>query len=862
MPGQVVSHYRLLNPLGSGGMGVVYRAEDTELGRQVALKFLPETRDHDARHMARLKEEARTASALNHPHICTIYEVGESDGEIYIAMEYVEGRPLSDEIRGTGLSVETLLRYGRQIAAALEHAHERGVVHRDLKPVNIRITPAGDAKVLDFGLAVRTNPATVDPKTLDTVPKETSLGLAGTMPYMAPEQLQGGESGPRSDLWSFGVVLYEMAAGHRPFRGESFYGLCTSILQEAPPPLPGRIPAGLAGVIRRCLEKDPARRYQRASEVRAAPEALEPSSAFAGPAIAPARPRWMKWTGAVGIALLAAAGYFGWTRWRDTTPVSSLPSQIQLAVLPPAPTSQDPSATASENGVAETLTVQLTKLTEKHALAVIPMSEMRAKGVRSLDEAREQFGVNLALVLSFQRVAQRVRVNYSLVDARTHRQLGGGTITTAADDPFALQDQVAASVTKTLELELQPQEFQALGAHGTAQPVAYDYYLQGRGYLQDLGKIENVENAVSVLTRALEQDRNFADAHAGLGEAYWRKYELTHDSSWVGQATSSCERAVQLQDEQAAGHICLGLVYNGTGKYEQAVEQYRKAAQLDPTNDAAHSGLARAYEGLGRLGEAEATYRKAIALRQNYWAGYNWLGRFYLVHGRLAEAGQMFAQVVSLAPDSFIGYSNQGITRVLEGRYAEAIPLLERSLGIRETGTARSNLATAYFFSRRYADAARLYEKAAATDSQNYELWGNLADAYYWAPGLRERAPEAYRKAIALAEAKRKVNPRDVSLLGYLAGYHAALRERRAARDTLDAALKLAPKDPDLLYNAAIVYQQFGETGRAVEALERAVAGGFSLPTVRDSPNFDSLHDNPRFLKLVSNALGKEGRSP
>src|SRR6202047_4262135 len=256
LPSSVVSHDRLLNPLGSGGMGVVYRAEETALGRTVALKFLSSQIVEDPKRVERFRDEARTASALNHPNICTIYEVGEQEGELFIAMEYVEGRPLTEFLREGGMAVETLLRYGRQISGALEHAHERGIVHRDLKPANVVVTPRRNAKILDFGVAKRNDPEQLK-RTTRGVATETSVGLTGTLPYMAPEQLEGGETGPRSDIWSLGVMLYEMAAGARPFRGDNLYRLCTAIIQEPLPPLPADVPAGAAGGINTGLPKGP-----------------------------------------------------------------------------------------------------------------------------------------------------------------------------------------------------------------------------------------------------------------------------------------------------------------------------------------------------------------------------------------------------------------------------------------------------------------------------------------------------------------------------------------------------------------------------------------------------------------------------
>jgi tetratricopeptide (TPR) repeat protein/predicted Ser/Thr protein kinase len=856
----VVSHYRLLNPLGAGGMGVVYRAEDTTLGRTVALKFLSQQIAHDPKRVDRFRDEARTASSLNHPNICTIYEVAEEDGELFIAMEYVEGRPLSDFLRENGMAVDTVLRYGRQLSGALEHAHDRGIIHRDLKPVNIVVTPQGDAKILDFGLAKRADPEDIHRKTLDVAPTETSAGLTGTLPYMAPEQLEGNEASTRSDIWSLGVVLYEMASGIRPFRGESLYRLCTAIMQEPAPPLPERVPAGLASVIRRCLEKDPARRYQRASEVRAALEALEPSGTVPARVVPEVARRNASWWVALGLAivLLAGGGIAAALRYAKSHKATASggpagPERVQLAVLPGI-VGIKPEDMAFDAGLVETLTSRLTQLTTARPLAVIPASEVRAKNATTVDAARAEFGINLGLIINVQHAAGQARVNYSLVEARSHQERRGGTITASLDDPFALQDQVSESVAQALELELQPQEKRVMEVHGTTEPAAYDFYLQGRGYLQDYKKQENIDNAITVFQHALEKDKGFAGAHAGLGEAFWRKYQLTHDTQWVDQATSACQQAAQRSAALAEAHTCLGLVAQGTGNYAQAVAEYEKAAQLEPTLDSAQAGLARAYESLNRMDDAERVFKAAIALRPDYWAGYNRLGTFYLRRRKWEQAADMYSHVISLVPDSFVGYNNLGDVRMYQGRNVEAIPLLQRSLEIRKTGDATSNLGTAYFQLRRYADAARAYQEATQLDPQNYGLWGNLGDGYYWAPRLRDRAPEAYRKAIALAEKVRKVNPRDANLLSYLAHYYAMLGEGGPARDRIAEALRIAPREPEVLFEEALVYNQLGEISLSLDALERAVGAGYPAETVRETPNFEGLKNNPRFVALISRA--------
>ena len=833
---------------------MVYRAEDTSLRRTVALKFLPEHLSSDLVVSERLRQEARMASALNHPNICTIYEVSEDSGEVFIAMEYVEGRPLSEVIGTEGLPLDTTLRYGRQLASALEHAHDRGVVHGDLKPSNILITPEGNAKILDFGLARRNDPAEFDRQTLETVSAETRPGLGGTLPYMAPEQIDGSPASPVTDLWSLGVVLYEMATGGRPFYGENLYLLCTTILRDPPKALPPRVPPGLSAVILRSLEKEPGRRYQRGSEVRAALEALTPSQedvVVVTPKASRRKMWWLAMAGAILLVLMAVSGYRLRHEAGSRATASVVPHPVLLGILPPARTA-DAAQSAFNDGLADTLNSRLGELSAHHAFAVIPLGQLVERGATTADAARQEFGVNLALVLNVQRAVETIRVNYSLVDTRSHRQVRAGTVTAAAADPFGLQDRVFESVASDMEVQLAPEELQEARSQGTTQPAAYDYYMQGRGYLQDYVVPEKVDSAVALFQRALEKDPNYAAATASLGEAYWRRYQLSHDAAWAKAAIQTCEKAAQQEPRLAAAHACLGQAYTAQGEYEKAADEYRRTLELEPTSDDAYGGLASAYEKLNQEGEAEASFKRAIALRPGYWATYNWLGLFYMDRGRYPEAVEMFSQVVALAPDSFTGYYNLGAVRILQGRYTEAVPLLEKSLSIRPTGNASSNLATAYFQMRRYEDSAAQFEKAVQLDPNDYVLWGNLGDAYYWSAGKRTKAGEAYGRAIALGEEKLGLNSRDAQLLSSLAMYHAMRGEKKEALADVEASLKLDGKAPDLLFNAGIVYQQIGDTPRALSSLEKAVALGKAPEMIRDTPNFDALRENPRYVRLVA----------
>jgi len=857
MPAQLISHYRILGPLGSGGMGVVYRAEDTTLHRTVALKFVTEPAVRRGKANQGLRREARAASALNHPNICTIYEVGEDAGETFIAMEYVDGRTLAELIHQSSLPIATVLRLGCQISSALAHAHERGVIHSDLKPKNIVITPDGEAKILDFGLARRADPTEFDKKTLETVSATNDVGFGGTFPYMAPEQVEGSDASPRTDIWSFGVVLYEMVTRQRPFQGENLFLLCNAILRDPPQPLPPQVLPGLSNIIYRCLQKEPQRRYHRAGEACAALEALSPGMGKSPTRLAVPQ-RSIRFRAALAGAALLVLALVGLLVVRSHWPwklgsTSPVPSRVVLGILPPIGTG-DASQLAFDHGLADTLNSRLGELSARHPFAVIPMNSTVEQRVDTVDAARQQFGVNLVLVLNVQRAAGLVGVNYSLVDANSHEQVRSGTVTAAEADPFALQDRVFESVAAAMELQLAPQEKQTLVSHGTNQPAAYDFYVQGRGYLQEYVVPEKVDNAITLFAHALAKDPSYAEATAGLGEAYWRKYQITHDPQWADAAILNCQKAADQNSNLASAHTCLGRAFSATGNYEESARQYRRALELDSGRDDAYDGLAAAYAHLDRLAEAEQLYKQAISLRPEYWATYNRLGLFYMAHARYEEAVSMFSEVVSLAPDSFTGYYNLGAVRVLQGKYEDAIPVLERSLSIRPTGNAFTNLGTALFQMRRYPEAAAKFEQAVKLDEKDYVLWGNLGDAYYWTPGRRAEATAAYEKAIALAERNLQLNPHDAQLFGYLAEYHAMRGERKPALTNLQASLRLQPKSPDMLLNAGIVYQQLGETNQALDALERAVSLGLSPEVLRDTPNFDALKGNPRFTKLIENA--------
>jgi tetratricopeptide (TPR) repeat protein/predicted Ser/Thr protein kinase len=849
--GQNLSHYRILEKLGEGGMGVVYRAYDEQLHRDVALKVLPVDllRDHAAR--ARLRREAQTAAALNHPNVCAVYEVAEADGVLFIAMEFVRGRTLQ-VIAADGLPPDIWLKYAMQVSEALASAHSLGILHRDIKTSNVMISSDGRAKVVDFGLAKHLHEADVD-MTRSSVTVDKPGGFVGTLAYAAPEILQGKSPDSRSDVWSLGVLLFEMLTGVLPFKGRTAYEITSVILNSEPAATPSNTPPGVTAVIQRCLRKLPNDRFQQAGEVRAALDVAVPNWDQGTQHERPGHKgnlsaKTKLGTGIAGIVIIVSILLmYRFFVYRIITQ----PRQGQLAVLPVNMSDADPAMAAFGRGLVETLTARLTQITQKHGIQVIPTSAIQAKSIATVGQAHKEFGAGLGLELNLQRSGDQIRINFNLIDANSMVQLGAGTVTGSSTDAFSVEDRVCEGVANALEIQLQPVEKRALLTNKTSQPSAYDYYVQGRGYLQSFNRPESFESAIAVFNHALDLDQNYGPAFAGLGQAYLREYGLTKDEKWIERAKYACQRALELTGHGPEGHMCLGSVLNGTGQYEQALEQFQEAIQLDPSDENPYLGLATTYKKLGKTQEAESTYKRAIQLRPSYPLAYNRLGEFQMAQGQYQDAAEMFKQVIALAPDNFAGYSNLGNAYLLQNRYSDAVPMLERAITIRRTAETLSNLGTAYFSLRRFPDAAKIYEEAVQQDERNYEVWGNLADAYYWSPGLRHNARAAYEKASSLALGALAVDPRDVNALGYVAEYQAMLGKRKEAMTFLERCLRLNPQDPSLLFNAALIYNQLGDEEATLAWLQKAIAAGLPKSALLDSPNFDNLHVNPRFQHLV-----------
>jgi len=851
LSGALIGRFRIGERLGKGGMGEVYLAEDTKLKRLVALKRLAPQLRADSGYRRRFLEEAERASRFSDSHVAALYDVLEERGEIFLVMEYVEGENLRQRLRRP-ISLQEFFDIATQCVEALAAAHARGIVHCDIKPENIMLTAAGQVKILDFGVAKHL------PRSDQSATVERSGTLAGTPAYMSPEVLMEKAPDGRADVFSLGVVFYETLTGHHPFLASSFVATSDRIRKETPAAIRifnSKVPDGLEALVFKAMAKDPAQRYASAGALLEDLRSLERGS--------PPRSQKLFWSGRrireikhASIAALLVAVIAGAILFELKRPGGSLKGEqpappIHLAVLPFTATGDETGTKAFSAGLTEILAAKLTELSGKYPLEIVPVSEVRAESITTVEQARKGFGVNLVLEGSLQEAGGRVRVTYGLVDAKTMRQLHADAITAESDDVFAVQDKVVENVVNMLGLQLEGNEHAALVSHGTQEPAAYDFYLRGRGYLQDFHKTENVTNAIALFTHALERDPKYALAYAGLGEAYWAKYDATYDSEWLSKSLTACDRSVALDANLASGYTCLGAVYTTRGRYEEAVQQFQRAMQLDSTSEDAYRGLASAYEKLGNLSEAEKTYQLAIQMRPQYWAGYQWLGSFYGHQARYADAARQFNQAIALAPDDPHGYRNLGGVYILMGDYKKAIEALRRAIVLSPTSEAYSNLGIAFFDLRRFDEAVDANEHACTPDSHDYIACGNLARAYYWSPGRRAKSRAVYERAIRMAEDAVRINPRDGDPHILMADYYAMLNDRPEALKQLKQALDLSHEDPEYLLTGAVVYNQFGDTKTALEWLEKAAAQGYSLAEIRAAPEFDNLRDQPRFQQLL-----------
>ncbi|HUL35502.1 MAG TPA: protein kinase [Candidatus Eisenbacteria bacterium] len=694
MIGQKFGHYLIEEKLGEGGMGVVYRAHDEKLQRHVALKFLGALPTGTSASHERVLEEARAISALNHPNICTIYEVGEIGEKPYIAMEFVEGHPLSMEIPSRGMPLEQVERFGMQLADALGHAHSRGIIHRDLKSANAILTPQGRLKVLDFGISRRLETGSGGEETTRFDKSwESQHTFTGTLPYVAPEVLRGEEGDARSDIWSLGVLLYEMAAGRRPFCGGTAFELSAAILRERTPLITPPLPPILQSVIDRCLEKDPGQRYQSAGEVRAALEAATTSSrtheyfSVLAQREGRAQRKFTLRIVAIVMVLLLAAG--AWAYWAvsnsRTKPRKVMVGAIQsIAVLPLENLSGDPAQDYFADGMTDALITELSQI--KKLRVISRTSVMQYKHTqKSLQEIAQELNVDAAVEGSVVRSGDRVRISAKLFQANVEGALWADNFERKFTDVLALQSDVATAIARGIQVELSQPEASELARSRTVVPDAYEAYLKGR-YEEAKRTPDGIQAALSYFQTATEKDPTFAEAYAGLAVSYMNlsNYELRPAAQAMPQAMQAAEKSLTLDDRLAEAHVALaairfyslerggieseflrGIALNpgyaqglhwyalflaANGRKEESITEIKLAREIDPRSLIINANVGWCYYLAGDYDKAIEAEKEALRLDPSFGVAYGYLSQAYVERGAFADAIDEGRNFISLAP--------------------------------------------------------------------------------------------------------------------------------------------------------------------------------------------------------------------
>ena len=772
---QLLLHYRVKEQLGAGGMGVVYRALDLKLGRTVALKFLLDSNSVSDEAKQRFMREAMASSALEHTNIGTLHSIEESsDGRLFMVMACYEGPTLAHRIVPGPMPLPQAVSIMLQLLHGLAEAHKHGIVHRDIKPGNLIFNSQGVLKILDFGLAK-----------LHGSPDLTLPGSTlGTVAYMAPEQVTGEALDHRSDLWSAGVVFYELLAGRQPFRGPDIRSILTAVIAKEPEPLPSLTPA-IEKVLWKALAKSPENRYQSAKEMIADLEAaqgmvqqesfqevtLGSLATVSMPSLLPrveevreerpgSRKRWL--AGLFLAAFLVAAGL---AAWRVAVRGRGEFSGVRIAVLPLTATGESPGETASAQALSDGLRLEVIRsLSDLEPanpnLLVVPSSQLATQHVNDPASARSSLGLGTVLTGSFVKSGSQVHVVMSSVDTADSKVLRIEQIDGTTNDVSKLGREMTLRAVKLLGLKSTPEVL--MGAQASNLSADQNVtYLASLGYLERWDKPGDLEAAIQGFTSVTAKAPEFAPAYSGLANCYLRRYQATKDGHALELAELNAAHGAQLNGGLSDTALALGQVRILQGRFPEAIEQFQRVLAADARSNGAYSGLAKAYAAMGLSDKAEQAWHKAIDLRPNSVDAYNQLAIFEMGRGDYAGAAANFRKASRLAPDNAPILGNLGAALAYSGAADESRSVLQRSIQLAPAAPAWNNLGDLDLKQGHFADAANDYEKALEFNKADYRVWSNMAAAYARTPGQKDKSKDAFLHAAQMTRESLKTNPND-----------------------------------------------------------------------------------------------------
>lgn len=877
MIGRVISHYKILKKVGEGGMGVIYLAEDTKLGRKVAMKILTQklTEKNGARE--RFKREAKTAASVNHPNIVTVHEIDEHEDLIYIVMEYVEGETLDKKIKIKGedggekatpleiLKTGDIINIVLEVCKGLEIAHKAGIVHRDIKLENILINREGRVKILDFGLA----------KLKGATKLTRDSAAVGTAFYMSPEQLKGEDFDHRIDIWSLGVTMYVMTTGELPFVGDSAMEIIYSIMKTEPQPivkLNKKVPPGLRRIISRCLRKNPEKRYPDIAALVNDLNLLKDSLATGKSnfkwkitsVVDRLRGKFRRIIipAAAAILTIAALLLIPSTSIpiRKSLGLNILPREKRVVILPlKIEGAAAPDSVAFSKGLVEHLTRKLTRLEQfDNNLFFIPTRKLKKIKKIDMDSARKNFGVNLIIDGSISCKADTIDLTLNLVDTKNKVKLYTRQFKKHKSDLTGFRDNVMKTIIRVMKIGSNTEIPTVINMGCTSSPGAFEKYLHAWGNLQNSTESKDIDPAIHLFKRAIQIDTDYALAYAGLAEAYFRKYKKTKKIEFAENTIKKCRYIKAKNWPLACAYITLGRVYKETKEYDKSELAFQTALKIDPVDAEALYWLARVYQDQKKSGEAEETLIRATHLRPSDYSVHNNLGVFYYNRHRHEKAVKPLRRAVTLAPDYVIGLINLGSIFYFLKRWDEARPLFEHSLSIEPTYEAYSNLGTLYFYQGLYDLSTDMFKKALEIEDSDYKIWGHLGESYYWTPG-RDQAKPCYNRAVKLAEAEIMNDPDSTEILSLLAFYYNRLGKRSESEALLKTVLAAEKINADVSLTICSIYELMGEREQALVWIKSALMKGASMAQIEHNPVLGDLRSDPRFQDIL-NEIDKKNK--
>ncbi len=868
-PGQDFGpRYRIEALLGQGGMGRVYKAYDKDLDRLVAIKVVRQGALSESDALKRFKQELLLASKISHKNILRIHDMGDVGGVRFISMAYVEGPDLHHVISDNPkMPLERVLNFAKQFADALAAAHAEGVIHRDLKPQNILVGKDDQIYVSDFGLAKSFEDGAV---------AMTKTGaFIGTPRYMSPEQVEGKPADHRSDLYAYGLILYEMVTGDVPFTGESTLKVMYQRVQEKPksPKLVNpELPNWLVRVILHCLERAPEARYQNAYEILADLQ----GGSRSGSAVARsgsqtvviqipefAQRRWTWWV-AGGVALLllllvippvrhlifrTAGGGAGSSTVSGVPPLST---GRYVAVLPLQVLGDQARLGYLAQGIQEALSAKLFDLKDVH----VTSSDAAGKADQSqpLPKIARNLGANLLVLGTLQGSGDKVRIVVKVEDVADGKSVSSKEFDGVTDDLFTLEDQIYTQVVSALNVNPSHEEMANAEARPTENIAAYDLYLRGQSSLRKYDS-KDIQVALDYFDQALKADRTFALAYTGIANASLRMYGNNKDGFWIQKAVGAAQQAEQLNDKLAEVHSTLGSVYSASGKNSEAIAELKRAISLAPNSDQVYRRMGGAYLAMGQSTPAIEAFQKAIQLNPYYWVSQNELGAAYVDLGNYPKALEAFQQVIVLEPDINVGYENVGNIYLQQGSYQEAIPYFQKALQIEPYWSTYSNLGTAYFFLKQYANATQAYESAVALNSNDTLTLVNLADSYRGA-GQQDRARATYERAISAGFKELQTNPQDAGVMNQIAGSYAKTGNAQQADNFIRRARAIDKNNVNYIYDEVKIDAVLGRKSEALALMREALEKHYPAQFAAGDPDLVNIQSDPAFAEMIKKYSG------